>query len=121
MPLKTAKLKALVKPMASSSGTEDATPQEEIKSLQRQLAKSKLYAATLQATIKEQTKSCNTLAFTDLDYKCIAAAIEQLQSRDQSTDYRAYSTTAPLELARCSLKQLNPPLLFNSKDPTYTS
>ena len=74
MPLKTAKLKALVQPIASSTGTNDATLQEEVKSLQRQLAESELYTATLQVTIEV----CNTPAFTDLDYKHIAAAIQQL-------------------------------------------
>jgi hypothetical protein len=121
MPPKTAKPKALVQPMASSTGTEDATLQEEVESLRKQLAESKSRAATLQATIQEQTESRDTPAFTDLDYERIAAAMQQLQSRDQSTDYRARSTTAPLESAHRSPKQPNPPLLSDGKDPTYTS
>ena len=58
--------------MVSSTGTEDVTLQEEIKSLRRQLAESESHAATLQTTIEE---TCNTPALTDLDYKHIAAAM----------------------------------------------
>jgi hypothetical protein len=83
MPVKGAKPKALVQPMASTTGTEDATLQEEIESLRRQLAKSKLRAATLRATIEETQ---DTLAFTDLDYERIAAAMNQQRSRDLSQD-----------------------------------
>ena len=97
MPPKGAKPKASVQPMASSSRTEDATPQEEIESLRRQLAESESRAATLRATIEEVR---DTPAFTDLDYERIAAAMQQLQSRDQSTDCRARSTTAPSESTR---------------------
>ena len=104
--------------MASSSGTEDATPQEEIESLRRQLAESESRAATLRATIEEVR---DTPAFTDLDYERIAAAMQQLQSRDQSIDRRGRSTTAPSESTRWSPKQLDPPLLSDGKDPTYTS
>jgi hypothetical protein len=51
--------------------------------LRRQLAESESRAARLQATIKE---TCDTLAFTDLDYERLAATMQQQQSRDQSTD-----------------------------------
>jgi hypothetical protein len=61
--------------------------------LQRQLAESKLRTARLQATIKE---TCNTLAFTDLDYKHLIAAMQQQQSKDQFTD--CSFATALLEL-----------------------
>ena len=80
--------------MASSTGTNDATLQEEVKSLWRQLAESELYAATLQATIEV----CNTPVFTDLDYKHIAAAMQQQQSRDQSRDC---SLTDALSASTC--------------------
>ena len=79
MPLKATKLKALVQPIASSTRTNNATLQEEVESLWRQLAESELHAATLQATIEEVR---DTPTFTDLDYKRIAAAMQQQQSRD---------------------------------------
>ena len=60
--------------MASSTGTNDATLQEEVESLWRQLAESESHTATLQTTIKEV---CNTSMFTDLDYKYIAAVMQQ--------------------------------------------
>jgi hypothetical protein len=102
--------------MASTTGTEDATFQEEIESLQRQLAESESRAATLRATIKETR---DTLAFTNLDCERIAAAMQQQQSRDQSTDRSL--TTALLKSTHQSLKQPDPPLLSDSKDLTYTS
>ena len=60
--------------MASSTRSKNATLQGEVKSLQRQLAESELCTATLQATIED---TCDTPAFTDLDYKRIAAAMQQ--------------------------------------------
>ena len=106
--------------MASLTGTENATLQEEIESLQRQLAESELYTTTLQITIKETQ---DTPAFTDLDYKHIAAAMNQQRSRDQSQDQdcRDCSLTALSEKERQSSKQPDPPLLSDSKDPIYTS
>ena len=71
MPPKGAKPKA---PMASSSRAKDATLQEEIELLRKQLAESEACTATLQATI-EETLIRDTLALTDFDYKCIIAAI----------------------------------------------
>jgi hypothetical protein len=120
MSLKTAKLKASAQPMASSTGTENAILQEEIESLQRQLAESESCAATLQTTIEE---TWDTPAFTDLDYKHIVAAMNQQHSRDQSQDQdcKDRSLTALSEKERRSLKQPDPSLLSDSKDPTYTS
>ena len=107
--------------MASLTRTENTTLQEEIESLQRQLAESESYAATLQTTIKETQ---DTPVFTDLDYKHIAAAMNQQCSRDQSQDQdcRDRSLTAALsKKEHRSLKQPDLPLLSDSKDPTYTS
>ena len=121
MATKGAKTKAPAQPMASSTGTENATLQEEIESLRRQLAESESRAATLQATIEETR---DTPAFTDLDYERIAAAMHQQRSRDQSQDRdrRDHSLTAALsEKERRSPKQPDPPLLSDGKDPTYTS
>jgi hypothetical protein len=122
MPVKGAKPKAPVQPMASSTGTEDATLQEEIESLRRQLAESESRAATLRATIEETR---DTPVFTDLDYERIAAAMNQQRSRDQSQDQdwdrRDHSLTALSEKERRSPKQPDPPLLSDGKDPTYTS
>jgi septal ring factor EnvC (AmiA/AmiB activator) len=111
-----AKAKAPAQLIASITRTKDATFQKEIESLQRQLAESKSRAAMLQATIKETR---DTLAFTDLDCERIAAAMQQQQSRDQSTD--RFLTTAFLKSTYQSLKQPDPPLLSDSKDLTYTS
>jgi hypothetical protein len=120
MSLKTAKPKVSAQPMASLTSTENATLQEEIESLQRQLAESESCAATLQMTIEETQ---DTPVFTDLDYKHITAAMNQQCSRDQSQDqdYRDRSLTALSEKERWSLKQPDPLLLSDSKDPTYTS
>ena len=115
MPLKTAKPKASVQSIASSTGTNNATLQEEVESLRRQLAESESYTATLQVTIKV----CNTSAFTDLDYKYIAAAIQQQQSRDQSRD--CFLTDALSASTYWLPKQLDLSLLSDSKDPTYMS
>ena len=114
MPPKGAKPKA---PMASSSGAEDATLQEEVESLRRQLAESEARTATLQATI-EETPIQDTPALTDFDYKCIAAAIQERQS---TSDRRRSPTAALSESTRRSPKQPDPPLLSNRKDLTYTS
>ena len=99
MSLRGAKLKAPAQPMASSTGTENAISQEEIESLWRQLAESESCAATLQTTIKETQ---DTPVFTDLDYKHIAAAMNQQCSRDQSQDQdcRDRSLTALSEKER---------------------
>jgi hypothetical protein len=109
-----------VQPIASSTGSENATLQEEVKSLWRQLAESESHTATLQATIEETQ---DTPAFTDLDYKHITAAMHQQRSRDQSQDWdrRDRSITALSEKERWSPKQPDPPLLSDGKDPTYTS
>jgi hypothetical protein len=115
MPPKITKPKALVQPMASSTGTEDATLQEEVETLRRQLVESESRAATLRATIEETR---NTPAFTDLDYERIAAAMLQQQLRDRSQDRRVDSRP---ESDRRSPKQPDPPLLSDGKDPTYTS
>jgi hypothetical protein len=106
--------------MASLTGTENATLQEKIESLQRQLAESESCAATLQMTIEE---TWDTPAFTDLDYKHIAAAMNQQCSKDQSQDQdcRDRFFTALSEKEHRSLKQPDPLLLSDSKDPTYTS
>jgi hypothetical protein len=73
MPPKGAKLKVLI---TLSSGAEDATLQEENELLQRQLAESEACTATLQATIEEPITR-DILVLTDLDYKYIAAAIQE--------------------------------------------
>jgi hypothetical protein len=106
--------------MASSTGSENATLQEQVESLRRQLAESESRTATLQATIEETR---DTPAFTDLDYERIAAAMNQQRSRDQSQDRdrRDRSITALSEKERRSPKQPDPPLLSDGKDPTYTS
>ena len=70
MPPKGAKPKA---PMASSSGAEDATLQEEIELLRKQLAESEARTATLQATIEETP--ARDLVLIDFNYECIAVAI----------------------------------------------
>ena len=77
MPPKVTKPKASAPPMAPSAGTEDATLQEEVETLRRQLSESESRAATLRATV-ETTR--NTPAFTDLDIERIAAAMLQQQS-----------------------------------------
>src|SRR5277367_153708 len=100
MPPKAAKPKASAQPMASSTGTEDTTLQEEIESLRRQLAESESNTATLRATIEETR---DTPALTDLDYERIAAVMQQMQSQDNSRDRRARSTT-PSETTRLSPK-----------------
>src|SRR5579871_1896567 len=122
---KGAKLKAPAPPMASSTRTNEAALQEEVESLRQQLAESELRAATLQATI-EETYDTPALApapaFTDLDYKRIAAAMQQLQSRDNSRVCRDRSLTAAFsEPTRRSLKKPNPPYLSDRQEPTYTS
>jgi hypothetical protein len=106
--------------MASSTGSENATLQEQVKSLQKQLTESELYTVTLQTTIEETQ---DIPVFTDLDYKHIAAAMYQQCSRDQSQDcnQRDCSITALSEKECQSLKQPDPPLLSDSKDPTYMS
>jgi hypothetical protein len=105
--------------MASSAGTEDATLQEEVETLRRQLAESESQAAMLQATVET---TCNTPAFTDLDIERIASAMLQQQLRDQTQDRRERtSTNSRPESDRRSPKQPDPPLLSNGKDPTYTS
>ncbi len=83
--------------------------------MQRQLAESESREATLQATIEE---TCDTLALTDLDYERIAAAMQQQRSRNQSTDR---SLNTGLSKSTWSPKQLDLPLLSNSKNLTYTS
>src|ERR1700722_20873886 len=102
--------------MDSLAGTEEVTLQEEVETLQRQLAESESRAATFRATIEQFRE---VPAFTDLDYERIAVAMQRLQSRDRSQDR---SVTAALsESTRRSPKQPNPPLLSDGKDPTYTS
>ena len=65
--------------MSSLAKTKDATLQEKVETLQRQLAEAKSYTASLQATIKETQ---DALAFTDLDIKRIVTAMLQQQSQD---------------------------------------
>jgi hypothetical protein len=106
--------------MASFTRSKNATLQKQVKSLSKQLAESGLYTVILQTTIKETQ---NISVFTDLDYKHITAAMYQQCSRDQSQDHdrRDRSTTALSEKEHRSLKQPDPPLLSDSKDPTYMS
>jgi hypothetical protein len=115
MPRQGAKPKAPVPPMASLARTEDATLQEEVETLRRRLADSQVRAASLQATIKEAQPA---LPLTDRDIERIAAAMLRQKSPDQRerslTDYHPESD-------RRSLRQPDPPLLSDGKDPTYTS
>ena len=91
MPPKGAKPKA---PMTASSGAEDATLQEEVELLRRQLAESEARTATLQATIEETPTRDPVL--TDFDYECIAAAVQERQSTDHLGYRRERSLTATL-------------------------
>ena len=70
MPPKGAKPKVLI---TVSSRAEDATLQEKVELLRRQLAESEARTATLQATIEETPTRDPVL--TDFDYERIAAAI----------------------------------------------
>ena len=102
--------------MDSLARTEEVTLQEEVETLQKQLAESESRAATFRATIEQFRE---VPAFSDLDYERIAVAMQRLQSRDRSPDR---SVTAALsESTRRSPKQPDPPLLSDGKDPTYTS
>jgi len=125
MPPKGAKLKAPALPMASSTGTNEAALQEEVESLRQQLAESESRAATLQATIEETRDTpapAPAPAFTDLDYERIAAAMQQLQSREHSRVRRDRSLTAAFsESTRWSPKKPDPPYLSDGQEPTYTS
>ena len=112
MPLKVTKPKA---PIASSAGTEDATLQDEVETLRRQLADSQARAASLRATVEEARPA---LPLTDQDIERIAAAM----LRQRSPDRRERSPTdSRPESDRRSPKQPDPPLLSNGKDLTYTS
>jgi hypothetical protein len=112
MPRRGAKPKAPVPPMASSAGTEDATLQDEVETLRRQLADSQARAASLRATVEEARPAP---PLTDQDIERIAAAMLRQDRRERSpTDSRPESD-------RRSPKQPDPPLLSDGKDPTYTS
>ena len=114
MPWQGAKPKAPVPPMASLAGTKNATLQDKVETLQRQLADSQACAASLQATVEEARPAP---PLTDQDIERIAAAMLQQRSLDQ----REHSPTDSCpESDWRSPKQLDPPLLSNSKDPTYT-
>jgi hypothetical protein len=115
MPPKVTKPKASAQPMSSLAKTKDATLQEEVETLRRQLAEAESHAASLQATI-EETRDASAL--TDLDIERIAAAMLQQQSQDRRE--RSHPDSRP-ESDRQSLKQPDPPLLSDGKDPTYTS
>ena len=79
MPRRGAKPKAPVPPMASSAGTEDATLQDEVETLRRQLADSQARAASLRATVEEAWPAP---PLTDRDIERIAAAMLQQRSPD---------------------------------------
>jgi hypothetical protein len=101
--------------MASSAGTEDATLQDEVETLRRQLADSQACAASLRATVEEARLA---LPLTDQDIERIAAAM----LRQRSPDRRERSPTdSRPESDWRSPKQPDPPLLSDGKDPTYTS
>jgi hypothetical protein len=101
--------------MTSLARTKDATLQDKVETLRRQLADSQACEASLWATIKEAWPA---LSLTDRDIERIVAAM----LRQRSLDRREHSfTDTYLESDQRSLKQPDLPLLSDSKDLTYTS
>ena len=103
----------------TSIETDDDEPSS-IAELRRQLAESQAQAAALQATIDAQDNYQAPTAFTDADYERIAAVMRRQQSQANLTDRSAYTFTL-VETPCKSPKQLDPPLLSDGKDPTFTS
>jgi hypothetical protein len=73
----------------------------------------------LQAILDKRTDRQDALIYTNDDYDHIAATILQQQAYNDFIDLSLCMST--LEASKQFVKQLDPNLLLDRKDPTYTS